>query len=103
MIQWKYKFYVQLVMEGLPPIKVNQDGEIKRNIGLGNVGIDIGTRTIASKNMMLNYQNYVQKLENIQKEKNKLQRKLDRQRRSNNPNNYNEDGTIKRGIKLEWD
>ena len=41
-------------------------------------------------------------VENIQKEKNKLQRKLDRQRRSNNPNNYNENGTIKRGVKLVW-
>ena len=27
---------------------------------------------------------------------------MDRSRRANNPDNYNEDGTIKRGIKLEW-
>ena len=103
MIRGKYKFYVQLVMEGLPPIKVNQDGEIKRNIGLGNVGIDIGTRTIAfSSKYDVKLLELCPEVENIQKEKNKLQRKLDRQRRSNNPNNYNEDGTIKRGIKLEW-
>ena len=103
MILGKYKFYVQLVMEGLPPIKVNQDGEIKRNIGLGNVGIDIGTRTIAfSSKYDVKLLELCPEVENIQKEKNKLQRKLDRQRRSNNPNNYNEDGTIKRGIKLEW-
>ena len=103
MIRGKYKFYVQLVMEGLPPIKVNQDGEIKRNIGLGNVGIDIGTRTIAfSSKYEVKLLELCPEVENIQKEKNKLQRKLDRQRRSNNPNNYNEDGTIKRGIKLEW-
>ena len=102
MIRGKYKFYVQLVMEGLPPIKVNQDGEIKRNIGLGNVGIDIGTRTIAfSSKYDVKLLELCPEVENIQKEKNKLQRKLDRQRRSNNPNNYNEDGTIKRGIKLE--
>ncbi len=103
MIRGKYKFYVQLVMEGLPPIKVNQDGEIKRNIGLGNVGIDIGTRTIAfSSKYDVKLLELCPEVENIQKEKNKLQRKLDRQRRSNNPNNYNEDGTIKRGVKLEW-
>ena len=103
MIRGKYKFYVQLVMEGLPPIKVNQDGEIKRNIGLGNVGIDIGTRTIAfSSKYDVKLLELCPEVENIQKEKNKLQRKLDRQRRSNNPDNYNEDGTIKRGIKLEW-
>lgn len=103
LIRGKYKFYVQLVMEGLPPIKVNQDGEIKRNIGQGNVGIDIGTRTIAfSSKYDVKLLELCPEVENIQKEKNKLQRKLDRQRRSNNPNNYNSDGTIKRGIKLEW-
>lgn len=103
MIRGKYKFYVQLVMEGLPPIKVNQDGEIKRDIGQGEVGLDIGTRTIAfSSKYDVKLLELCPEVENIQKEKNKLQRKLDRQRRSNNPNNYNEDGTIKRGIKLEW-
>ena len=103
MIRGKYKFYIQLVMEGLPPIKVTNDGEIKRSIGTGNVGIDIGTRTIAfSSQYDVKLLELCPEVENIQKEKNKLQRKLDRQRRSNNPNNYNSDGTIKRGIKLEW-
>ena len=103
MIRGKYKFYIQLVMEGLPPIKVTNDGEIKRSIGTGNVGIDIGTRTIAfSSQYDVKLLELCPEVENIQKEKNKLQRKLDRQRRSNNPNNYNEDGAIKRGIKLEW-
>jgi hypothetical protein len=104
LIRGKYKYYVQLVMEGLPPIKYNKEtGEVKRSIGLGNCGIDIGTRTIA-----ISSKNDVKLLElcpevNIsQKLKTKLQRKLDRQRRSNNPNNYNNDGQIKRGIKLTW-
>lgn len=39
-------------------------------------------------------------VQNIEQEKRHLQRKLDRSRRSTNPNNYNEDGTIKRGVKL---
>ena len=103
LIRGEYKFYVQLVMEGLPPIKVNKEGEIKRNIGLGNVGIDIGTRTIAfSSQYDVKLLELCPEVENIQKIKTRLSRKLDRQRRSNNPNNYNEDGTIKRGIKLEW-
>ena len=35
-------------MERLPPVKVSKEiGEVKRNIGLGNVGLDIGTRTLA--------------------------------------------------------
>jgi hypothetical protein len=38
----------------------------------------------------------------IDKELKRLQRKLDRQRRKNNKDNYNENGTIKKGIKLTW-
>ena len=103
LIRGEYKFYVQLVMEGFPPIKVNKDGEIKRSIGIGNVGIDIGTRTIAfSSKYDVKLLELCPEVENIQNTKTRLSRKLDRQRRSNNLNNYNEDGTIKRGIKLEW-
>jgi hypothetical protein len=36
-----------------------------------------------------------------QKEKRKLQRKMDRQRWANNPENYNENGTVKKG-KKKW-
>ena len=38
----------------------------------------------------------------VQKEITRLSRKIDRSRRANNPQNFNEDGTIKRGIKLVW-
>lgn len=104
MIHGKYKYYVQLIMEGLPKVKTDKEtGELKRNIGLGNVGIDIGTRTVAisSKNNVKLLE-LCPEVENIQKKKNILQRKLDRKRRANNSNNFNEDGTIKRGIKLTW-
>ena len=103
-IRGKYKYYVQLMIEGIPPIKCNKDtGEIKNPIGNDNVGIDIGTRTIAyvcSKEVKL--LELCPEVENIERKKLILQRKLDRQRRANNPNNYNENGTIKRGIKLVW-
>ena len=103
-IRGEYKYYVQLVMEGFPPIKYNSEtGEIKNDIGTGNVGVDIGARTIAfSSQYDVKLLELCPEVENIEKQKKKLLRKLDRQRRSNNPNNYNEDGTIKRGIKLEW-
>ena len=32
----------------------------------------------------------------------RLNRKLDRQRRANNLHKYNEDGTIKRGVRKPW-
>jgi hypothetical protein len=103
-IRGKYKYYVQLIMEGIPPIKCDKEtGEIKNPLGNDNVGIDIGTRTIAyvcSKEVKL--LELCPEVENIERKKLILQRKLDRQRRANNPNNYNENGTIKRGIKLVW-
>jgi hypothetical protein len=102
MIRGKYKYYVQLIMEGHPPVKTDKEtGKIKRNIGLGNVGIDIGTRTIAISSMNdVKLLELCPEMENVQKNKNVLQRKLDRQSRASNSNNFNEDRTIKRGIKL---
>lgn len=101
-IRGKYKYYIQLVLDGIPPIKINKEtGEIKNSIGIGNIGIDIGTQTIA-----ISSENQVKLLElapevnNIEKEKRVLQRKLDRQRRMNNPDNYNENGTIKKGVRI---
>lgn len=104
LIRGKYKYYVQLCMEGIPPTKINKEtGELKRSLGLGNVGIDIGTRTIAISNKYdVKLLELCPEVDNIEHQKLILQRKLDRQRRANNPNNYNENGTIKRGIKLNW-
>ena len=107
----KHKYYVQLIMEGTPPVKYNnENGDIKRSMGIGNVGIDIGTQTIAiSSKYDVKLLELCPEVNNIQEIKTKLSRKLDRQRRANNPNNYNSDGTIKFGIisngkkeKLTW-
>ena len=103
LIRGKYKYYVQLVMEGIPPNKYNREtGEIKRDVGSGNVGLDIGTRTLAisSKNDVKLLE-LCPEVENIQNIITKLSRKLDRQKRSNNPNNFNENGTIKCGIMVD--
>jgi len=104
LIRGKYKYYVQLMIEGIPPTKYDiETGEIKHSIGLGDVGIDIGTRTIAySSKLEVKLLELCPKVDNIEHKKLILQRKLDRQRRSNNPNNYNDNGTIKRGVKLKW-
>ena len=91
----KTRYYVQLVMEGIPPQKHKR--------GIGEVGIDIGTSTVAivsdSKVKLKELAEGIDNLENI---KTKLQRKLDRQRRANNPNKYNEDGTINRSNRDKW-
>ena len=97
-IRGKYKYYVQLVLDGIPPIKVNREtGEIKNSIGCGNVGLDIGTQTIAISSIKeVKLLELAPEVNNIEKEKRVLMRKLDRQRRANNPNNFNNNGTIKK-------
>ena len=94
----KYKYYVQIVFKGNPPVKVNTEtGEIKHYIGEGDVGIDIGTRTVAvSSRSDVKILELADRVQNIENQKQKLLRKMDRSRRAANPDNYNEDGTVKK-------
>lgn len=97
-VRKKYKYYVQIVFKGTPPIKVdNETGEVKHYIGDGDVGIDIGTSTIAySSATDVKILELADKVQDIEDEKRRLLRKMDRSRRTTNPDNYNDDGTIKK-------
>ena len=92
--EWSY--YVQSIFEGTLPVKYTSNLE-------GSVGIDIGTSTIAVSS---HYQTELEELAKDvmidEQEVARLNRKLDRQRRANNPHKYNEDGTIKRGVRQPW-
>ena len=105
-IRNRYKYYVQLILKGTPPVKFDSEtGEIKRSIGQGDVGIDIGTSTVAiSSKSDVKILELADKVQNIETQKRKLMRKLDRSRRATNPANYNEDGTIKKqgSKKVAW-
>ena len=105
-IRNKYKYYVQIVFKGIPPAKINnKTGEIKHSVGCGDVGIDIGTSTIAIVSQSdVKILELADKVQNIENQKQKLLRKMDRSRRATNPNNYNEDGTIKKqgNKKIKW-
>lgn len=105
-VRSKYKFYVQAVFKGAPPTKFNKDtGEIKHSLGDGDVGLDIGTSTIAiSSKSDVKLLILADKVQNIEDEKRRLLRKMDRSRRTTNPENYNEDGTIKKqgNMKVIW-
>lgn len=94
----KYKFYVQVVFKGNPPLKADKEtGEIKHCIGNGDVGLDIGTRTIAiSSQSDVKILELADRVQNIENQKRKIMRKMDRSIRATNPDNYNEDGTIKK-------
>jgi len=93
-IDGRNRFYVQLVCEGKPYQKP------KNYIGEGEVGLDQGPSTIAAVGDGAAFLvQFCAELETRQKEIRVLQRKIDRQRRANNPDNYNPDGTIRPGPK----
>ena len=94
-IRGKYKYYIQFVFNGMPYNK-------GRKIGTGNVGIDLGTSTIAiSSDTKVYIDELAKGINNDAKKMRVLQRKLDRSRRANNPLMYNENGTIKRFSKKD--
>ncbi|MDK2856739.1 MAG: hypothetical protein PWQ86_1952 [Bacillota bacterium] len=90
------RFYAQLVLKGEPYRKASHP------LGKGRVGLDAGPSTLAAvgeKDALLIP--FCEELERREKEIRRLQRKLDRQRRANNPQNYDEKGRIKPG-KKRW-
>ena len=84
------RWYTQLVCEGQPYQKP------KNQLGEGVVGLDLGPSTIAAvgeRDAFL--EQFCAELESRQAEIRRLQRKLDRQRRANNPANYLPDGRVR--------
>ena len=101
-VKGKYKYYLQIVFKGSPALKINKEGQIKRDIGLGAVGLDIGTQTIAiSSNNDVKLLELADRVQKIENQKRRLLRYMDRSKRANNPENFKKDGTIKKG-KLTW-
>ena len=93
-LKGRNRFYAQLICEGLPYQKP------KNKIGSGPMGIDIGPSTIAVvSETTVRLIPFADEVEDYQPEIRRLQRKLDRQRRANNPDNYNDDGTVKKGAR----
>jgi hypothetical protein len=103
LVNGKDKFYTQLILEGLPPVKVNPEtGEFKHPTGKGPVGIDAGTQTAAiTSKTDAKLLELAPGLDKIDAEVRRLQRKLDRSRRATNPDNYNTNGTVKKG-RRKW-
>ena len=95
-VRGKYKFYLQVVIDGEFPQKAN------RQLGNGRVGVDIGVSTIAmvSKDKAV-LKELPHSVELYKEEKALLQQAMDRSRRAVNPDNYNADGTVRSGRK-KW-
>lgn len=104
-----YKYFVQLIIGGYPPPK-RINGKVNHgnfrptaiNSNTGRVGIDIGTSTIAvcSKDKLILTELAPNSVK-YDKAISRLQRKLERSKMANNSNNFNEDGTIRKG-KKSW-
>lgn len=95
-IRGKYKYYVQFVFDGVPHRN-------RYKLGKGRVGIDIGTSTVAvASDNVVELQELASNVQDLEKQKKVLQRKMNRSSRANNPNKYNSDGTIKKGNKDKW-
>ena len=103
-IRGKFRFYVQILYEGRP-WKLDKNGNLKNKQGTGRIGIDYGTSTIAvvseSKVIYKNLAEEANNLKYLERQLKILQRKMDRSRRSTNPDCFNSDGTYKKGTKIK--
>ncbi len=92
-----YRYYAQLALEGVPYQKP------KHLVGQGTVGLDLGPSTIAivPQQGAARLDTFCAEVMPDLKRKKRLARKLERQRRANNPQNYDTKGRVKKGH-LQW-
>lgn len=95
-VRGKNKYYVQLTIREAIPRK-------NRQLGVGNVGMDLGPSKLA---IVSNNQVGLIELRgaytNIQRHLRRIERKMDRSRRSMNPDNYASNGTIQKKKGMRW-
>ena len=94
-IRGKKVYYLQIVCQGFPPLKVTKGNEV--------VGIDPGISTVAfTSSTKVALVDLVPKdITKKEKHLKRLDRKIERSRRINNPECYKENGTIKKGTKFK--
>ena len=101
MIRGKYRIYLHLMIEGKAKPKYDKYGNLRHKYGKGMIGADIGTQTVAyTSNTEVGLKNLSERGNSIKTSERKerlLHRAMDRSRRATNPQNYNDDGTIKKG------
>ena len=104
-IRRRLRVFIHLTIEGKAKRKFSKDGSPRQKYGTGAVGCDIGTQTIAyTSDKECGLKNLAERGEAITGSERKeriLLRKLDRSRRAMNPGNFNDDGTVRKGLK-KW-
>lgn len=103
LIRGKYRVYLHLTIEGRSKPKYDKYGNLRHKLGKGVIGADIGTQTVAyTSETEVGLKNLSERGNSIQKSE-RLERlyyrAMDRSRRATNPQNYNHDGTVKKGHK----
>lgn len=94
-IKGKWKYYIQITLKGHVPDKFDkQTGELKRQLGKGNVGLYF-TSTSLTVSTEDGVKIYSLGIKSQDEKKSELLQKMDASRRATNPDNYNEDGTSK--------
>ena len=95
-----YRYYVQLALQGIPYHKP------KHTVGSDTIGADLGPSTIAlvPREAEASLKLFCEQLAPDEQKIRQLQRQMDRQRRAANPDNYDDQGRIKKhGRKrLHW-
>lgn len=103
LIRGKYRIYLHLVIEGKAKPKYDRFGNPRHKYGKGMIGADIGTQTVAyTSDTEVGLKNLSERGNSIQTSERKERlyyRAMDRSRRATNPQNYNTNGTIKKGKK----
>jgi hypothetical protein len=95
------RYFVQLVLEGHAFTKPKHE-----RLGGDIIGLDIGPSTLAivPREGKADLVTFCEELAPTARKKRRLQRKMDRQRRANNPENYQERGCVKKhgNTRLRW-
>ena len=102
-IRGELRIFAHITIEGLPKKKFKNDGTPRYSYGKGFIGCDIGPQSIAyTSKEEVGLKNLAERGASIKAREQKearILRKMDRSRRAMNPENYNDDGTIRKGKK----
>ncbi|MDR2984312.1 MAG: hypothetical protein LBV34_05675 [Nocardiopsaceae bacterium] len=91
-IKGRARWFCQLVQQGAAPL-------VRAPVA-GVVGLDIGPSTIAAvSGADAILERFCPEVEEPRREIRRIQRAMDRSRRASNPDNYNPNGTIRKGVK----
>ena len=100
-IRGKMRMFIHITVDGKAKPKYKKDGTLRHKYGKGFIGCDIGPQSIAyTSRDEVGLKNLAERGASIKVREQKearLLRKMDRSRRTTNSDNYNADGTIRKG------